>query len=157
MKVFLAHLFQDQLANELAVRLERNGVDVFMAERHVSVSNTITDKLRDAIQTCDFFMALITAEGARSTTVREEVAVANAFKKRILLIVEKGYEQSLTGFSYGKDFLSFDPYNSELFHQQLNEILRTEIKKTETSKAKQEFFTGLIAGILVWALLSDES
>jgi hypothetical protein len=80
-----AAFFADKLA-------QRHGFDVFVDRQRADKGGEhVPDKIRKAIQKCDYFVCLVGPQTLRSGWVLEEISIAYSAGKPMIPIIEKGF------------------------------------------------------------------
>jgi hypothetical protein len=155
MKVFISHSMIDKnLVSALDSVARSLRIQPLIAEHSVSMTS-ITEKVEKMILESDLVIVVLTRDGFNSNFVQQEIGYAKG-KKPLLLLVERGYEKSVSGFVYGHDFISVDPWNLQPAVPMIQRILASQKQKVE----KQEAIGQLIlagAGILFFAALVSGS
>lgn len=112
-RVFMSHSTADLgLVYQLKYWLEANGIEVYIAQLSLQPGVSLAQKVTTAIEECDCFVALLTADGSRSEWVREEIGIAYRTGRVIVPIVEKGIQ--VKGLLEGKEYITFDALNPAL-------------------------------------------
>ena|GEM_PF-5905985 len=182
MNIFVSHSLTDkELIKNLQSTLEPHGIKLYIAEHHVDINRTITEKIEGMIRSCDIALILLTENGYNSNFVHQEIGYIKSCEKPILQLIQFGIEKKLSGFTYGRDYITYDPLEpkkaisaieNKLLEQfkiiekiQLAEAERIfsnqrnlETQKINTEKANQETRLGimLLAVIVVLGLTSSK-
>jgi len=99
MKVFVSHSMKDQsILTGISSALNSHGIELLIAEHEMDLKNSITEKIKKMIETCDLGLILMTKHGIKSGFVREEIGYLEAKQKSSLIIFEKGLEKQYGGF-----------------------------------------------------------
>jgi len=91
---FVSHSISDAdkaLVEHVESELNSPGVKLYLAEREFSPTS-VSDKLKAAIASSDFVVALLTTSGASSPYVNWELGVAETMAKPIIPLLEEGVE-----------------------------------------------------------------
>jgi hypothetical protein len=106
---------QDQsLLRNVEAVLRPYGLDLLIAEHNYELKFTISDKIRNLINSCDIALVLLTENGFNSGFVREEIGHLDAKGKPIILVIQSGFEKEYSGFKFGHDYILLDPLNPTL-------------------------------------------
>ena len=161
-QVFISHSTADMgLVDQLKYWLEVNGIEAYVAQIYPQPGMTVSDKVTNAIQNSDCLVALLTADGARSQWVRDELAYAISLKDKtgrpaVVPLVEEEVGPSLRGLVADKDQIRFsrqDP--TEAVSRTIQFIYSLKVSK-ETQQATAATAL-LILGLLAVAALSSRN
>ena len=84
-QVFVSHATYDKwVARVLCEKLEQLGTTTFRDDRDISGGDLIPDAIRDAIESCNEFVVLLSPQSIRRQWVLVEIGMALAFRKRIV-------------------------------------------------------------------------
>jgi hypothetical protein len=179
MKIFVSHAIKDnKLINDLKLSLEPHGLKLLIAEHHSDVNfATITDKIEKIIASSDVALFLLTDNGFNSNFVQQEIGYVKSLKIPYLQVIEKGIENKITGFNYGKGYIEYSPNEPQVTIDKIKRSLinywnkqqlikQEQIKKEQTKqlqvmlqRQKEEeqamkVGLGVLAGVLVLAMIS---
>ncbi len=107
-RVFLAHkasLGDSPLVTAIQDVLKEIDVECFVAENYREPGKLITEKVEEAILSCNVVIALWTEAGAASAFVNQEIGFARGRRKPVIPFVEAGVK--LKGVLYGMDVIEF--------------------------------------------------
>ena len=114
MYAFVSHAVADKhFIDTVRGLLRRNGITPLIAEDDVSMSETVSEKVERYIRQSQLALVLLTKNGNASRFVQQEIGYLESQKKPMLVLVEKGLEKDVTGFLYGRDFVTVDPEDIE--------------------------------------------
>lgn len=155
MKVFISHSMKNEnLVDALRSIAASLGIDPLIAEHVVNVETTISSKIKAMILESDLVLVVLTRDGFDSRFVQQEIGFATD-KKPLLVVVEKGCEGQLSGFVYGRDYVTLDPWNPQPAFQRIQQVLSGQKQVTDKQDAiGQLFLVGL--GILFFAALTSK-
>jgi hypothetical protein len=180
MKLFVSHSLKDQeLIKSVKNTLEPHGITLFIAEHHLALRQTITQKIETMIRDCDVALILLTKRGFNSKFVQQEIGYIQSCQKPSLQVVQLGLENKITGFNFGRDYIQYDPLtpittltkmkNSLLSYwkkieeqriAQRNALLRQHFEKIRVESEKREneakIAIGILAGLLVLGLAASK-
>lgn len=111
-RVFISHSGADPdelLLPRLRDRLSRGGFEPVVAEHYSDPMTQLGEKVRDLIENCDFFLALLTMSGHSSEWVQQELGFAYKHHRRdkiITVLVQDGV--ALGGFYTGLEYFLFN-------------------------------------------------
>jgi predicted lactoylglutathione lyase len=126
MKVFISHSMRDaNMVNALSSIAKSVGVDIHQ---------TITKKIEDMILDSSLVIVVLTKAGFDSNFVQQEIGYAKD-KKAMLILVEKGLENKISGFIFGYDYISVDVWNPHPAYDKIQEILTKEKQSKEQKEA----------------------
>jgi len=82
-RVFVSHATYDKwIARVLCEKIEQIGIATFRDDRDIGGGDSIPDAIRDAIETSDEIVVLLSPDSVNRSWVLFEVAMAFAFRKR---------------------------------------------------------------------------
>lgn len=161
-KVFVSHSTADMgLVYQLKYWLEANGIEAYVAQIYPQPGVPISEKVTNAIRNSDCLVVLLTADGARSEWVRDELAYALSLKDQtgrpaVVPLVEEEVGPRLEGLIADKDQIRFsrqDP--TEAVNRTIQFIYSLKVSK-ETQQATTAAAL-LILGLLAVAALSSRN
>jgi hypothetical protein len=152
-KVFISYSTHD-LKNvaELQQSLVGTAVEVFVAEHSVAASQALSETISSAIEACDLFVLLWSANAKASEWVPQEIGKAHSLHKPILpLVLEDGL--ALPGFISGLKYLPVfrDPQAAMAQAQEF--ILKQFQAKQAAARQKEEEKTRnllVLGGLALW-------
>ncbi len=177
MKIFVSHSLSDsELLGKIRNTIEIYGIELLIAEHVQDLENTSTEKIEQMIIESDIAILMLTENGLNSNFVQQEIGYIKSLKKPFLQLVQSGFENKISGFNYGRDFIVYDPENPEdAISKVKTEILRywneKKIKLLEIQKKKNiekyrkdllkkseeekrlKIGLGILAGVVVIGLL----
>lgn len=170
MKVFVSHsIYDKKLIQKIKAAIEPNGINLIIAEHHYALYKTITEKIKDQIRSSDFALILLTKNGFNSNFVQQEIGFIENLKKPYIQLVQKGIEKKITGFNFGRDFISYDPREPEeavnLIKQEMTKYLNrrhiSNKNKPELTMVKEEnqqlkIGIGFLAVLLIFGLFFSD-
>jgi len=149
-KVFISHSTRDQgLVISLAKLLSEFGVETFVAEWYLSPGERLDKKVFEQIGNSNCVVVLLTRNGIRSKWVQQEIGYALKSKIPLIPLVEKGIAQKDLGVLLGKEYIEYDPSQS----QQALVKASTYVKSLKLKKEEREKALIVIGGILAFLLL----
>ncbi len=113
-RVFLSHT-HGELDSSLLVRaiskLEGGGFEVVIAESSHSPLTPLGEKVRQLIESCDFFLGIVTQDGQSSNWLQQELGFAYSHRatKKIGVFVQDG--ANLGGFYSGLEYFAFKEHD----------------------------------------------
>jgi len=117
-RVFLSHNHKDKrFVRNLGKKLQNSGIQVWIDEAEIMHGHSLIETLRDAIDSVDLLIAVISPASIASSWVQKEIDIAmNAEIKskriRVIPVLRKGTE--LPGFLEGKMYADFTtPYRQK--------------------------------------------
>jgi len=133
-KVFISHSMEDAwIVYELHDLLKINGIEAYVAEWSLAPGVSLSEKIKAAIRECHCFLVLLTRDGTRSQWVHQELGIAEAYKKIIIPLVEKGVE--LSGLLEGKEVIYFERSDPSAAIKNATEVIRQLKMKKESGDA----------------------
>lgn len=143
LSVFISHCMAPEdleVVYEISKQAKLNGIQTYVAERDPKYGESLSDKIKRAIQSSDCMIIFLTKGGAESPWVNQEIGVARALLKPRIPIVEKGVK--VRGFDVGKEYIEFDRRNS------MTAIKKTVdyLSKIKLEKEQRELTALLIIG-----------
>jgi hypothetical protein len=140
-KVFLSHSTSDaDLVGLLVEHLTPYGITCYVAERDWKFGTSIEAKLEAAVRECDCVLALLTANGDKSSYVHQELGVARNMKRDVVPVVEPGVD--LKRFQAGLEYLTLNHEVPGAWLTQLSARL-TQLKASK--EVKEGIFWALAA------------
>ena len=110
-RVFISHSTADMdIVYELHTWLWREGLEAYVAEFYPTPGIPLPSKVAEAIDNCDCFIALLTANGNRSEFVNQEIGYARRAGKLIVPMVEEGVVKP-KGFLQDVEYIPFSRYD----------------------------------------------
>jgi len=110
-RVFISHSTADMdIVYELYTWLWREGLEAYVAEFYPTPGIPLPSKVAEAIDNCDCFIAILTANANRSDFVNQEVGYAVKGGKLVVPIVEEGVVKP-KGFLQGVEYIPFSRYD----------------------------------------------
>jgi hypothetical protein len=91
------------------------------------------------IEKSNLVIVVLTQNGSNSSFVQQEIGYAKS-RKPMLILAERGCENRISGFIYGCDFISIDPWNPQSALSRIHQVL-SGFKQQED---KQEAIAKLI-------------
>lgn len=161
MKVFVSHSMKDQkILESIDNAMNSHGIELLIAEHKVDLSNTISEKIKNMIESCHLGLILLTLNGLESGFVREEIGYLDAKKKPCLLIFEKGLNKEYGGFKFGHDYVELDANNSTKAVDDVKKILiihwekvreqeKQKVLREKREKQNTYIALGILAGLLI--------
>jgi len=150
--VFLSHSMapEDQpIIQSIFDNIHAVGAQCYMAERDWMFGHSLGEKLEARLTASDCLVAVLTKGGSGSPYVNQEIGMANALKKLVIPVVEKGVD--LRGFQVGVEWLELDRANPQEFLTKLNPY----IVRLAAAKEKSNIIAwSLLAGFAALALKS---
>ncbi|MDB5126612.1 toll/interleukin-1 receptor domain-containing protein [Mucilaginibacter sp.] len=74
-KVFISHSHQDEkFVNQLLLRLNKDGIMTLANERRITISDTIADRITNAINNTDYFIIVLSKRSVNSKWVSFELS-----------------------------------------------------------------------------------
>ncbi|NVM19592.1 MAG: toll/interleukin-1 receptor domain-containing protein [Candidatus Lokiarchaeota archaeon] len=148
-KVFISHSAKDvKLVDNLVKFLEGFDIDAYIAERDYKIGRSLSQKIRQNIDTSDYFLVVYTINGKDSNFVNQEIGYW-IDKKRdsdFIPFVEEGLNPG--GFLSGVEYIQFNPLNPNLGHTSVEKYI------TQTTKMKEDqAFNNVIGGLGILAFI----
>ena len=81
-------------------------IETYVAATDLQPGKPLWNKIEANIKTCNYLVAILTANGSRSEMVQSEIATARANKIPVIPIVEEGVE--LKGILSGIEYIKID-------------------------------------------------
>jgi hypothetical protein len=102
------------------------------------MSHTITEKIERMILNCDVCLVLLTNEGYNSHFVQQEIGYIKSLKKPFLQVIQKGLENKIRGFNYGKDYVQLDEADPNYAIAKVERILMSYWRRKVNSSRKSK-------------------
>ena len=148
-KVFISHSTKDfELVKILVKFLEGYGIETYIAERDYKIGRSLSQKIKQNIDTSDYFLVVYTTNGKDSNFVHEEIGywIDKRRDSDLIPFVEKGLSPSY--FLSGVEYIEFNPLNPNLGIANVKRY----IAQTTKMKKKQAIY-GTIAGLGILGLI----
>jgi tetratricopeptide (TPR) repeat protein len=102
--VFVSHSTKnDSIVNGIRRTLESLGVEVWTDSQRLTAGDPLTPKVMQAIEGCDHFLAVLSADGIKSPWVAKEIKHALALKKKVIPILLPPIEPSELPLLFGEE------------------------------------------------------
>ena len=138
MKIFISHAIKDKDHIEhIDKTLSPYGFELLIAEHFQDVNNIISEKIEKLINSCDIALILLTEKGFNSNFVQQEIGYIKKSNKPFIQLVQKGLGNQITGFNFGRDYISYDVENRESSLIIVKETLLNQWKLLEEKKRKE--------------------
>ena len=135
MKIFVSHSFSDsELLNQFKTKVEPHGIKLLIAEHIQDSINTISQKIENMIKESEFAIIMLTDNGINSNFVQQEIGYIKSLNKPFFQLVQSGFEDKLSGFSFGRDYILYDPERPE---DAINKIKDEILNFWEDKKEKE--------------------
>ena len=147
-KVFISHSTKDfKLVKILVKFLEGYGIEAYIAERDYRIGRSLSQKIKQNIDTSNYFLVVYTTNGKESDFVQQEIGIwiDKGRDTDLIPFVEKGLNPS--AFLSGVEYIEFDPLNPNLGIANVKRSITQTIKM----KKKQAIY-GTIAGLGILGL-----
>jgi hypothetical protein len=136
-KVFISHATypDSQLVNWMADALDRIHIRAFVYERYQMGGQNRFNKIKDMIQTCPWFLVLLTKDGIASQWVNQEIGYAVATGKDPIPIIEAdstGKRLQSSGFIELHDPISYSKGNEIGLMAQVIYALKNYVQWAQT-------------------------
>ena len=112
-RIFMSHSHSDRpFVQRLGAKLNALGIDVWVDDAEIKLGDSLIEKIREGIDSSDFFAAIISAQSVKSKWVKLELDVAMTQEiegrrvKVLPLLIE---DCDLPGFLIGKLYADFRP------------------------------------------------
>jgi len=137
MKVFVSHSMKDQsILERISSTIGSHGIKFLIAEHKIDIKNSITNKIKNMIESSDVGLVLLTKNGIDSGFVREEIGYLEAKNKPTLMIFESGVKENYGGFKHGYDYIELNSKQPEVAVEQMRKTLMSHWETM--AKAKKE-------------------
>jgi hypothetical protein len=150
LKVFISHSTIDMdIIYELHRWLLSEGLEAYVAEFYPMPGIPVPSKVAGAIDSCDCFIALLTADGNRSEFVQQEIGYALRAGKFVVPIVEEGVVKP-GGFLEDVDYIPFNRYDpvdaisSVVYFLKERAVRKDEEERNKTILGMAAFALGLM-------------
>lgn len=99
-KIFISYSTEDKgKMLSLRKRIEKHTtLKAIVVADDRKASKLLTDKVKDGIKDCDYFVCILTSKSIKNQWVNQEIGYATAQGKRIMPIIESGILNKLKGF-----------------------------------------------------------
>jgi hypothetical protein len=148
-KAFISHSNSDhRLVNHLYKVLAHFGITVYLAEYDLQPFQFLSTKVTQNIKDSDCVIVLLTKNGLASKYVHNEIGIAIGFGRPIIPIVEKGTSQNELAVLQGREYIEYEPNNSEVVLIKTAEYVRT-LKLRKEDQQRTLIALGSIVGLLL--------
>ena len=175
MNIFLSHAIADKtIIENIEKTLKPYGLIFFIAEHTRSVDSSITEKIEAMIQKSDIGLVLLTEKGYNSHFVQQEIGYLKSQRKPFIQVIQMGFENQIKGFNYGKDYIQLDPNNTDAALEEIKkdllkfrkriitqytikqeQMIATQKAEAQRKKQNENTALGILAGLLVLAIASE--
>jgi hypothetical protein len=108
-KAFCSHSGSDEAwAKWLAAHARQIGIEVYLFEHDPKPGTMVAGKLKQAIQSCDALLVLLTPAGQASIYVQQEIGFAEASRKLIIPLVWPNVPKPTLAMLEGREYVQFD-------------------------------------------------
>jgi hypothetical protein len=145
-RIFISHSngeLDNALVSSLMEKMSQAGFEAVLAEHSSSPMAQLGEKVRDVIEQCSFFLALLTTSGGTSDWIQQELGFAYNYHRRdktIAVLVQEGV--GLGGFYTGLEYYLFkeDTFdlNIGMVISYFERVIRGEVQVTLTPHADAE-------------------
>ena len=150
--VFLSHGSADaQVAKWIKTNAQTVGIEVYLYEDDPQPGRPLADKLKAAIQSRDALVVLLTGNSQFSTTVHQEIGIAKGLGKRIVPLVQPGFNPRNLAMLQGVEYIPFD-FNDP---QTALATLIAHLQKAKEAKERSEAIGLLALAALIVAAFSS--
>ena len=151
--VFFSHASADVVSAQLVERhLNDIGVTVYLAEHDPRPGTSVAKKVQDNIKQADLVVVLLSARGANSVYVHQEIGYAIRDNKIVIPIVDRAVDRSVLGMLDGMEWIDVelqDPVATmAALHEQLTPFMNRQVNAKQW--AEVEKLVGLV--LLVGAI-----
>jgi tetratricopeptide (TPR) repeat protein len=103
-RVFLSHSTKDDpLVADIREHLEGVALDIWADSRRLTAGDKLQPKIIKAIQSCDYFIALLTSNAVNSPWVRKEIQLALKSGKKVIPLLAGGIEPGALGLWFDEE------------------------------------------------------
>jgi hypothetical protein len=151
-QVFIAHTESEEdkpIVYRCIDWLKANNIGYYLAELSFE-ARPLPDKIQNAIRTSDCVIVLQTKKGALSTWVQHEAAMAKAFDKPLIVLVEK--EVEVRGLLQNIEYIVLDRSNPDEAFQKVTSHLVDARRSKEASERAAVFILGSLALMFIIGL-----
>jgi nucleoside 2-deoxyribosyltransferase len=152
-KVFLSHSTADRNWVEwIAQNAAELGVEVYLYEHDSQPGVPIAEKIKQAIQSSDALVVLLTGDSQSSSYVHQEIGFAEAKGKTIIPLVQPGVDEQRLSMLVGREYIPFD------FHkpQEALSTLMNHLQKLKAAKSSGQAVLLGLGGLILLALLASD-
>lgn len=149
--VFLSHASEDiKIAQLIVSHAGTIDVQVYLFERHPQLGSSVSEKVKKEIQKSDSVIVLLTNTSQSSAYVHQEIGFAEGLGKLIIPFVFPGFNEKNFALLQGREYVLFDPNNSQAAIKNLLEFLN----KKKNSKENTDAILITLGGLLLVGLLA---
>lgn len=146
-KVFISHDSKDSAwVEQIEKRLRRENFRAYVFESDPQPGLSVSEKIEDAIESCDVLVVIVTSAGQYSKWVNAEIGYARAKDKPIIAIVDKRIESPVLPFLRDEEYIASDLSN---FQNTLPNLVKT-LTKRKTVDYLQYLGIFAVVGYLVF-------
>lgn len=148
--VFLSHSGSDlSLVRAIQSAAVSTGMQVYAFEDDLMPGADLPEKLRQRVRQSQAVVALLTAEGAASPAVNQEIGMAVEANKLVIPIIEDRVDPSRITMLQGLEYLVLDRTDP---HRTVQQLMPRLLGLKEKHESGQALGMLLLAGLAVWAL-----
>ncbi len=155
LNIFFSHGTKDhEWVQEIAAKIENEEIEIYFYERDSQPGRSISDKLQQAIDSCDVAVVLLTKRSHASPYVQQEIGYAEGKGKLVIPLVEKGTPRRSLGMLEGREYVPFSRVAVEESVVALTNYLSNRIVQAKAKGLTHEQITALILALILAALLA---
>lgn len=149
-RIFMSHSAEDaDWIKWISSNVRLLNIDTYLFEHDIQPGNPVADKIQGAIRNCDSMVVFLTVNSRFSPYVQQEIGYAEAFRKPIIPLVQRGLEERSLAMLSGREYIPFDYKNPTASLSKLT----IHLQKQKQTKEVGEALTGLVLlAALGWAL-----
>ncbi|MEM4202646.1 MAG: toll/interleukin-1 receptor domain-containing protein [Candidatus Methanomethylicaceae archaeon] len=134
----------DKLENDIRVL----DIEVYRYEYDLQPGRPVDEKIKQAIQSSDAFILVLTQQSQYSPYVHQEIGVAETLQKPIIPMVEEGLPGKILGMLQGREYIPFS-------HKNLEKARTVLLNYLQKLKSRKDLLTAIAAiGFLILILFA---
>lgn len=146
-RVFLSHSSKDaELVRALQANAAGLGVEIYLAEHDVRPGVDLSTKIQLQIERSHAVIVLLTASGADSDYVQQEIGYALKSRCPVIPLVETGLPARKLAMLNGKEYIEIDPDDPDAAVKKASAYL-------ERLKDRKDFVDAAMAVLIVTAII----
>lgn len=149
-KVFLSHASADKAtAFQIARCALEIGVEIYLFEWDARPGESVTDKIKQAIDQADAVVVLLTPTSQTSAYTHQEIGYAEKGGKLIVPMVLPGFDPKHFAMLVGREYVAFDPVRPD----QGLVVLRAFLTNKKNVKEEEQRQLAGLGVVILLALL----
>jgi hypothetical protein len=122
------------------------GIEIYLAEHDVRPGKELSSKVQQQIEACNAVIVLLTASGADSAYVQQEIGYALKSGNPVIPLVEHGLPVQKLAMLNGKEYIELDPDKPDAALRKASEYL-------QRLKGRKDFIDAAMATLIIAGII----